>query len=622
MKRIQHAIMLCMIVGLGWPCMENSSQALEQERDVYGSKLLETALAPGTVKAEDAADNTMSYEAASLTSEEPRPWTEPGNTSAAILAGGWYLDADCGYYVSDGGVWRHCNDTHQLITASDARNLNLFDDCLYYTTPSNTVQKVSAYGGEEETVFTFSDIAQLYVMGLELRFLSNGMLYSYDMEYETVAQLDTPPNAAGFIPTPYGNLFLSGSISSLTVLAEQNPVLTNITRVWRDGAWLVWIENGETRQAWLRDVFTGGFNADAYGLHDELLPAQTGTEEQQLDQEAAYYKSAEYAELTEAVLLGLDGYSVKPEPVAYTAQSLGMSSDQQNMLKRIQAMLDVEWTPVYDLMAYGADDDAYMLEISSWASPIIAADGTVSNGVFTAGKTYHGIPYSQPVLNNGYVCWAVTMEAFMQESADPDSMLYHDYANWKYAGPYYGNDCTAFASFCWGSEQRRNLASLIADDAVYIGKDLYQLQIGDVLEDPEAHVTIVTDIGYNAEGEIVSVEITEQTMFKPRRICFGSPIIEDAADTYYAPLSFFVEHYFGGNYAIYRRCIPTPVPRLIPVGTALSASDLSVTDVVRMLTGYQHEEFRPDLNVYRDDLDGDGRITNMDAVIGMRMVVS
>lgn len=283
------------------------------------------------------------------------------------------------------------------------------------------------------------------------------------------------------------------------------------------------------------------------------------SEEELLALESDYYGSREYADFLNGLAVSADGYyEAYNSTIAFTASERELTADQENILLRVGYMLGLRWSPLRDVPCYGSDEEEYMKEISGWVSSPRAADGTITAGCFAAGRTYAGPPYSQPVYNGGYIGWDLSIEAFAAEVGREDGRFYTERSTYAHNGPYYGSDCTAFVSWVWGCPVRRNLSTLLENDCEYIGRDISMLRIGDCLEDPAKHVTLVTDIGYNAAGEVVSVELTEQTPCMMRTYCFGE-LLPGRSYIYWAPLSFFVSHYFGGDYSIYRRASDTPV---------------------------------------------------------------
>ncbi len=143
------------------------------------------------------------------------------------------------------------------------------------------------------------------------------------------------------------------------------------------------------------------------------------------------------------------------------------------------------------------------------------AKQTVSGwgGTFYAGNTYR-IPYGQPIYSGKYVGYQATFEEFIQ-AANTAGSLFYTGRSW-YDGPtapYYVSDCSAFVSWCWGID--RTTTYYIPNRSTGLGyvtvdRATRTLQLGDALNS-SAHVVLVTDLSYDAAGNITSIEITEMT---------------------------------------------------------------------------------------------------------------
>ena len=490
------------------------------------------------VEAADEADLSQS-----------RPWIEPGNTTAEILGGGRYLTADDALYYIEGGLWRERGGRTEFLTSEADGNLNLADGWLYYTTAAGSVMRLPAAGGTAETVYAFGAyIRQLYVMGGELRFLSEGSVYSYDTETGAQEKLAAPANAVGLIPTPYGNIYLTGDLFHYTVWAEREAVCSDVERCYVDGGYLVAVIGGETKQAELAALFEGDFRLTDYRLHAESADNGLSVEEQ-LAREAAYLESDEYLAHEDALELAADGvgyYTATNGNIAYTAT---LDADQKNITLRARQMLEVEWTPLQWRYSWGGDDDSY-LNSNSWGTGITATDGTKTYGYFEAGETYRGIPYSQAVFT-GYVGWDISITGFVEAVNDSSSRFYSGYSTYSRTAPYYGSDCSGFVSWAWDLSSRCTCTSLLKY-SYRVDNAISNLRVGDSLNNPNSHVVLVTNIGYDANGNVCSVEITEQTPAKMRVTCYGEllPGREyDARDS----LSAIQSYYFNRGYSIYRR---------------------------------------------------------------------
>ena len=466
------------------------------------------------------------------------PWTEPGNTISSLMGGGTILATDSGTYISDGGLY--LDET--LLASVYASNLNLSDGWLYFS-DGNLICRIPAGGGTVETVYDArSDVAQMYVMGQEIRYLAGGCLYSYDMTDGAVEQLEAVDGLVKFIPTPYGNLFFTGAVFNYTLWAGQTQLYSGITQCYTEGDWLIAVVGGETMQAALAPMFEGSFSLQSYSLHQDKLAGNGLSEEQQIANEQAYLESAEYA----ALQSGLEEYQNNGIATISTSQFLTapLSANQQNIVMRAQQMSEVQWKCKVDRYAWGGDNASY---VTSNSSKPVYKDG----GMFKAGVTYKGVPYSWAV-STGYVGWDISLSDFLAAIQDANSIFYKDYSYNTRTAPYYGSDCSGFASYAWDLPYRCTCTSMLNFSEFISGSDLSVLQIGDVLNNPSSHVMLVTDIAYNADGGVVSVEITEQTPPKMRVTCYGEKISGKEYD-YTGQLSFLSSYYLNGGYDIYRR---------------------------------------------------------------------
>lgn len=484
------------------------------------------------------------------------PWTEPGNTVAAILGGGTTLTSGSSFYYSEDGLYLDIDGDATLLADVDAKNLNLSDGYLYYTV-SGVVYRMAAGGGTAETVYDFGTyIKQMYVMGQELRFMAGGAAYSYDMESGELETLDSPSSLKGLIPTEYGNLYLTGSVLNYALYAEgvDSALLSGITSCYTDGDYLVVVNDDGTWQTSLSALFEGSASLQTYSLHQsELNAAQTGlSDSEQLANEAEFLESDEYEEKQEVLEDYESTTSASSFMLASTSEVLtgSLTTNQQNIVLRAQQMAEVTWTCLETRYSWGGDNSSYVSSNSSSGSKVEATDGTVTYGYFQAGKTYKGIPYSQAV-STGYVGWDLTLAEFLEAVADSSNVFYSSYSTYSRTAPYYGSDCSGFVSYAWDLPYRCTCTSLL-NFSSYIGTDIPKLQVGDAINNPSSHVMLVTDIGYDSDGNIVSVEITEQTPCKMRVTCYGEAIEGKSYDKI-TTLSTLTSYYLNRGYAIYRR---------------------------------------------------------------------
>ena len=508
---------------------------------------------PGEEPAEEETSEEPEDGASEEIEEEPeeRPWVEPGNTDAEILGGGRFLRRGGALYFSDGGIWFEQNGTERLLCAEDGENLNLVDGWLYFTTESGNVRRVPASGGTAETVYSHgSYIKQMYVMGSELRFVSGGSVWSYDMETKELVPVECPSGVMGLIPTRYGNLFLTGAILDYTLWAGTDSVLGGVEQCWTDTGWLVLVVNGVTQQVTMEELFEGSCDLRTYTLHAGENAGSGLSEEQQLANEAAFLASDTYAMMQDGLSMPTDGAYVssnsKIASTAYTSSSL--TTNQKNIVLRARQMAEVKWTPLKWRYAWGGDNSTYVN--NNRGGIVTDINGNTTYGYFKGGATYQGIPYAQAVYT-GYVGWNISIDGFVQAVNNTSSAFYSGYSTYSRTAPYYGSDCSGFVSWAWKLPTRCTCTSMLSY-STKITNSLQNLRIGDSLNNPNSHVVLVTNIGYDKNGNVVAVEITEQTPCKMRVTCYGE-LFPGKVYNYTGSLSYLQSYYFNGGYSIYRR---------------------------------------------------------------------
>ena len=510
---------------------------------------------PGTTEEPEATEEP---EDLPETAEEPVhkdwPWTEPGNDVAAILNGGRTLYDGSRFYFFENGLWLEQGGARTQLSGANGKNLNLCGQWLYYT-ENDIVCRMDTYGGGVETVYTAGgSIKQMYVMGDELRMVVSGAVYSYDMGTGLLETLASPADVKGLIPTPYGNLFLTGQLFYYDLWAGQTHLLSNVDSAYPDGDWLVVVTGGETYQTDLAALFSGSVSLQSYWLHQEGAVAASAD----TSAEAAYLESAEYL-AKQQVLREYNNNGIATVS-ASTVLTKSLTANQQNIVLRAQQMAEVKWKCLKTIYSWGGNDRNYVSQNASWGSKVTATDGTWTLGEFTAGKTYKGVPYSQ-ATQGGYVGWDITLGRFLDATADTQSLFYTSNSTFGRLAPYYGSDCSGFVSYAWDLPYRCTCSTLVNFSELIGAPDknnLYKLQLGDCLNYTAEHVVLVTDLGYNSSGELVSVEITEQTPSKMRVTVYGE-IISGRSYDYTGQLSYLSSYYLNRGYKIYRRkCASRP----------------------------------------------------------------
>ena len=517
--------------------------------------------------------------------EEPGPkqwpWTAPGNDIAVLMDGGWSLTSGGVRYVSENGVWKDAGGSVTQLSSTPADSLNLVDGWIYFSCGTD-IRRVSASGGGEEVVFTApASVAQMYVMGQEIRFLADGSVYSYDMNDGALEQLETPGTVKKFMPTSYGNLFLTGKILSYTLWAGEYQLMDGIEGCYPEGDWLIINKGDNTWQTAISSLFQGQLNLQDYSLN-QVSTISALSDEAELASEQAYLESAEYAaleaKLTEPVWGSSGVMSISSRSAVQTEP---LTTNQERIVQRSKQHSEVLWTPKIWRYTWGGDDPSY--NTTGKTTVYDYKGGNKSTDRYLANVTYRGVPYSQPVYT-GYVDWGkVTLQTFLDAVNNKNSNFYKSYSTYSRTAPYYGSDCSGFVSYTWDTPAKCTCTSLqnYAKKVTY--KSPATLQVGDALNDPSRHVVLVTDIGYDSNGNVVAVEITEQTPPKMRVTQFvkdglTSNLIPNSRYDRYLPLKNLEGSYINDGYSINRRNLSSTVKKPTDVAglNALVAPTMTV----------------------------------------------
>lgn len=195
-----------------------------------------------------------------------------------------------------------------------------------------------------------------------------------------------------------------------------------------------------------------------------------------------------------AVMVLLLCPAVLPQPTQGAQQEVyrrTYSQGVQNIVKRATQMTSIQWTPVQDIIGWGY------------------------NITYKAGTTYTGVPYGQPVYAS-YVPWKTSLDGFLAAVNDPDSLMYTDYSTYNKRAPYYSLDCSGFVSWAWGIPSRKHSGNLIdaateisVSSSLTLAEKLLLCEVGDSFCKPGVHAALISDITYDAEGNVNGLEISE-----------------------------------------------------------------------------------------------------------------
>lgn len=201
-----------------------------------------------------------------------------------------------------------------------------------------------------------------------------------------------------------------------------------------------------------------------------------------------------------------------------------LSEGVLNIVRRAKQMTQIQWTPQKNIKGWG---------------------GGVT---YTAGKTYTGLPYGQPVYAS-YVPWSTGLDGFLEAVNDPASKMYTMTSTYNKEAPYYSVDCSAFVSWAWGLSSRQTTSTL-SSFATKISASSYEsAQVGDCLCLAGTHAVLITDITYDSSGKINSIEISEATTNAATYYC--CQVTRYGVGGAYS-LSDLTSKYFGNGYILYR----------------------------------------------------------------------
>ena len=442
-----------------------------------------------------------------------------GNIDLNITNGGIMLTQGDDFYYSENGIFCERSGVKTLLSTDNGKNLNLVDGYLYYTLGSQ-VLRISVYGGESEPVYAHSSsISKMYTVGSrELRFVSDGMAYSHYMDSGETSKRTELSGIVTIIPTEHGDIYITGSVFDYSIYAGNVLVLEHISSFYTDSGYLVINKDTYNYQIELYSLFNG-FDVSSdlapFNVHGTVsLMGIFGTDE---DEAHICSICEENAELSNEILVTLMGNDhIAPDD---TVSLMNLSQGQKNIVKRARQLHEIEWTPLEDRSQWGY------------------------RGVFKAGTTYKGLPYGQPV-NTGYVGWSIPFSKYMNAVNDNTSVFYTDYSTYNKIAPYYSTDCSAYVSYAWAMKSRHTTYT-IPNSAEKVGdQSIYSLQVGDCLNHLTSHVVLVSDVWYDANGAVTSVEIMEQTPVITKLTRYGASGTKTLAN--------LQSTYLNSNYYIYR----------------------------------------------------------------------
>ncbi len=452
-----------------------------------------------------------------------------GNSDLNIQNGGLMLSDGDDFYFVDGGIFLQRNEEVIPLCAGDARNLNLYENYIYFSI-SNKLFKIPSAGGQAEEIFEApADIVQMYVVDGSLRYISQGRVFELSEDFSAPEEIGGMSDVLGLIPTAYGDLLLTGEHFDYTVWANGIKVLTGVTSCYTDSGYLAVLKDGQNYMAELSNLFSN-FNEDSGLMPFEIHGQISLMELLDIDIENSISEDNDNNELMMDFTAILKNAGMEPlyeagdKTVSLFTEDTqtvpALSQGQKNIVKRARQLHEIEWTPLEDRYQWGY------------------------RGVFKAETTYTGLPYGQPVNSNGYVGYGVSLETFAASILDNTSKFYTSYSEYNKIAPVYSTDCSGYLSYTWGLSPKATTYS-IPNYAEKIGdKSIYSLQVGDCLNDVSSHVVLVSDLTYDSQGQIIGVVIMEQTPVITKLTRYGQGESRSLAS--------LQSYYLNGGYSIYR----------------------------------------------------------------------
>ena len=452
-----------------------------------------------------------------------------GNSDINILNGGVILENAADFYYSENGaVYRERDGSASVLYSGTAKNLNYSGGYIYFTS-GESLMRVPEHGGAAEIVLRHGAyIKQLYIIdGTAARFLAGGYVYEWQPGAGKARRIAGDGDVFGLIPTACGDILLTGEIFNYTVVVSGESVLSGVTGCYTDSGYLAVNLHGQNYMVELESLFHGFDEArdlvpfDIHGIVPaiQLFGASDEVHTCDVCEANAHLSVRLFSEEEEGeVETELEAEAEAEAPVE-TFTPPEISQGQRNIVLRARQQSEIKWTPLEDRYQWGY------------------------RGVFTAGETYTGLPYGQPV-NTGYVPWTISYQGYLNEVNNNTSAFYTKYSEYNRIAPTYSCDCSSYVSASWGLDKRLTTYSIPSVAQRVSDQSLYGMQVGDCLNESVQHVVLISDVRYNAEGEIVGIDIMEQTPVITRKTSYG----EGGSQ----PLSRIQSSYFASGYVLYR----------------------------------------------------------------------
>lgn len=473
-----------------------------------------------------------------------------GADPSDMLSGGGrqVLVGDLQYYIddADGSVYE-LSRPDLVVVEGPVVGLNYAAGVLYYARLREENFSLCAFdleaGTERVLLKSFSgSVRQLYLVNENaLVFSTNDEVWRFSFSDETCIQLLAVSDLWSFVPTGCGLIYATGSLFDYTLYANENFLARHVqdytVRFDLEDGLLVYTCGGDDYEMDLAAAFAGTGEVQAYDGYP-FVPAEERGEEEAWE----WYVPSPGTGITRSV----SGYVTEAEAYSRGKVALFPNDEQQrmqasdgtlNIVRRARQMLNVQWTPVGDIGfgGWGYTDLSYDLQI-----------------FYDPGVTYRGLPYGQGM---SYVPWNTSYYGFLNSVRDANSKLYTERCTYARGSQYYGTDCSGFASWAWATTvngtstpQRKTCSSMMAwNNTSKIGRSYSQIQVGDALIS-SAHAVLVTDVTYNLDGTMTSIEISQANPTSAYNGCCYSTRYTGTAALQRLNTNYFVK----GSYSIFR----------------------------------------------------------------------
>lgn len=191
----------------------------------------------------------------------------------------------------------------------------------------------------------------------------------------------------------------------------------------------------------------------------------------------------------------------------------------RNIVKRAYQQVQIAWTPLKNLDGY------------------INSKGKLTK-TYKKGVTYYGIPYGQLVDSGKYVPHGASFDTFLNSVNTSDSVFYTKRGSYgKKDSTYYGNDCSAFVSYAYGLPRMTTSTIAKSDKFKKVsGNQVKNAQIGDCFNEGGNHVELITNMVYDEEKNLKSIEVSEQTPPLARIVSYTPEKLQEIIDSGYTLL--------------------------------------------------------------------------------------